>query len=61
VSLADASDPYVLLIAQASNNTRTFWYTGLEVFVLLALTGVQVVTLTRFFSGKNAGLIRITV
>lgn len=41
-----------------SNNSRTFWYTGLEVLVLLVVTGVNLAVTTGFFKG---GPVRITV
>jgi hypothetical protein len=43
---------------QKSNNARTFWYTGLEVLVLLLVTGVNLAVTTGFFKG---GPSRITV
>lgn len=43
---------------QKSNNSRTFWYTALEVTVLLLVTGVNLAVTTGFFKG---GPVRITV
>lgn len=43
---------------QKSNNARTFWYTGLEVLVLLLVTGVNLAVTTGMFKG---GPSRITV
>lgn len=41
-----------------SNNSRTFWYTSLEVLVLLGVTFVNLAVTTGFFKG---GPVRITV
>ncbi|WIA35079.1 hypothetical protein OEZ86_003566 [Tetradesmus obliquus] len=41
-----------------SNNARTFWYTGLEVLVLLAVTFINLAVTTGFFKGLP---VRITV
>lgn len=43
---------------QKSNNARTFWYTGLEVLVLLLVTGINLAVTTGMFKG---GPSRITV
>lgn len=57
------SSPLCVLVCaalplQKSNNSRTFWYTGLEVLVLLLVTGVNLAVTTGFFKG---GPSRITV
>jgi hypothetical protein len=45
-------------VLQKSNNARTFWYAGLEVLVLLAVTFVNLAVTTGFFKGLP---VRITV
>lgn len=47
-----------LVHMQKSNNSRTFWYTGLEVAVLLAVTFINLAVTTGFFKGLP---VRITV
>lgn len=49
---------HAVCVLQKSNNARTFWYAGLEVLVLLLVTGVNLAVTTGFFKG---GPSRITV
>lgn len=44
-----------------SNRFRTLFYTGLEVFILLAMVLLQVVTITRFFAKKSGGRVKMSV
>eukprot|EP00775_Hariotina_reticulata_P006937 gene6937-7155_t len=46
------------ILTVKSNNSRTFWYTGLEVGVLLAVTFINLAVTTGFFKGLP---VRITV
>jgi hypothetical protein len=50
--------PSACAVPQKSNNARTFWYAGLEVLVLLAVTFVNLAVTTGFFKGLP---VRITV